>query len=112
MSCDFFIFNPSKLDGNKLPEQFDSNIPLDENSMLYDFYVELTGMHPEINDVPESKLDDTDYCPWSAEIGKDADCLSISCVWSKAEYVHDLLLNLVKKHKVTMFDPQTGDMIT
>ncbi len=29
------------------------------------FYAELTAKHPEIDTIPDDRIDDHDYCPWS-----------------------------------------------
>ena len=33
-----------------------------------EFYAELIAKHPEINTIPEEKIDDHDYCPWSCRL--------------------------------------------
>jgi hypothetical protein len=70
------------------------------------FYLELYKLHPEIDDVPEEKLGDFDFSPWSMEHDLSDLHLMLSCVWSHAEYVHDLVLTLAQKHGLAMFDPQ------
>jgi hypothetical protein len=32
------------------------------------FYQELTAKHPEIDTVPDDRIDDHDYCPWSCAL--------------------------------------------
>ena len=71
------------------------------------FYVELTGIHPEIDDVPEEDVDDTDLCPWSIAFDRSPGHLIVCCVWSKAEYVHELIHRLASKHGLAVFDPQS-----
>lgn len=75
-----------------------------------DFYTELTSMHPEIDDVPDEEIDNIDLCPWSVSFDKSPRHLIISCVWSKAEYVHELLIKLTKKYSLAVFDSQSGKL--
>jgi hypothetical protein len=75
------------------------------------FYEELTAKHPELDDVPDDDVDDTDLCPWSCEFDRSAGHLIIPCVWSKAEYVHSLLHELAAKHGLAVYDPQ-NELIT
>lgn len=74
------------------------------------FYAELTSLHPEIDDIPEERLDDNDLCPWSAKIDRSPGHMFLSCVWPKARDVKDLLLSLAKKHGVAVFDPQSAQV--
>src|SRR5262245_238742 len=70
------------------------------------FYLELSGIHPEIDDVPEDKVEDFDFSPWSVAHDRSDRHILISCVWSHADYVHDLVLQLAAKHGLAVFDPQ------
>jgi hypothetical protein len=70
------------------------------------FYLELYKMHPEIDDVPDNKLGDFDFSPWSVEHEFSDRHLMLSCVWSHADYVHDLVLLLARKHGLAVFDPR------
>lgn len=72
------------------------------------FYHDLTSRHPEIDDVPEDRIDDTDYCPWSIAFDRSPGHLILCCVWSKAEYVNGLVRTLASKHGLVVFDPQAG----
>ena len=72
------------------------------------FYTELTTKHPEIDDVPDDRIDDTDYCPWSIAFDRSPGHLIMPCVWSKAEYVDGLIRTLARKHGLAVFDPQSG----
>jgi hypothetical protein len=74
------------------------------------FYAELTSLHPELNDVPEERIDDHDLCPWSNQIDRSPGHLILCCVWPKAEYVQGLVLSLARKHKLAIFDPQTAEI--
>jgi hypothetical protein len=72
------------------------------------FYTELTAQHPEIDTVPDERIDDTDYCPWSIAFDRSPGHLIINCVWSKAEYVDRLIRQLARKHGLAVYDPQSG----
>lgn len=72
------------------------------------FYSELTAKHPEIDTVPDERIDDTDYCPWSVAFDRSPGHLVMCCVWSKAEYVDGLVRRLARKHGLAVFDPQSG----
>ena len=70
------------------------------------FYLELYRLHPEIDDVPEDKQGDFDFSPWSMEHDLSDRHLLLCSVWSHADYVPDLVLNLAQKHGLAVFDPQ------
>jgi len=70
------------------------------------FYLELYKIHPEIDDIPDDKIGDFDFCPWSIGHEFSDRHIILSCVWSHANYVHDLVLGLAKKHGLAVFDPQ------
>lgn len=70
------------------------------------FYKELTAKHPEIDDMPEEEIDDTDLCPWSTAFDRSPGHLIISCVWPKADYVYELVTELARKHGLAIYSPQ------
>jgi hypothetical protein len=71
------------------------------------FYAELTARHPEIDTIPEDKIDDHDYCPWSCALDHSPGHVVMPCVWSKAAYIHQLVQELARKHCPAMYDPQS-----
>ena len=75
------------------------------------FYTELTAEHPEIDAIPEEKIDDNDYCPWSCKLDRSPAHVIMSCVWSKATYVGRLVESLARKHGLAIYDPQS-DRVT
>lgn len=75
---------------------------------ILDFYQELTSLHPEIDDVPEDRLGDLDFCPWSVEFDRSDSFILLCAVWPRAEYVSDLILRLADKHGLAVYDPQIG----
>lgn len=70
------------------------------------FYAELVALHPEIDGVPEDQVDDLDLCPWSCAFDRSEGHIILSCVWSRAERVSDLLRSLARKHGLALYDPQ------
>ena len=79
---------------------------LNPHPSVGNFYLELYKIHPEIDDVPDDKIGNFDFSPWSVEHELSDRHLMLSCVWSHAHYVHDLVLDLAKKHGLAVFDPQ------
>ncbi len=75
------------------------------------FYTELTARHPEIDTVPDDRIDDHDYCPWSCAIDRSPGHVIMSCVWPKADYVTGLVHQLARTHGLAVYDPQS-DRIT
>lgn len=70
------------------------------------FYLDLASYHPEIDTVPEDKIDDFDFCPWSVAHDR-SDRHTIMCsVWSKSEHVTELVHELARKHGLAVFNPQ------
>jgi hypothetical protein len=72
------------------------------------FYTELTSMHPEIDDVPVERVDDTEHCPWSIAMDRSSGHVIMSCVHSRADYVRELVRGLARKHGLAVYDPQQG----
>ena len=70
------------------------------------FYLERYAIHPEIDDVSKDKQDDFDFSPWSVEHDVSDRHLIMSCVWSHADHIHHLVLNLAQKHGLAVFYPQ------
>ena len=112
MSYDLAIWFPSKmLSDQQALAQYHKLCNGDTNGLIPhpsigDFYVELYSVHPEIDDIPEDKQGDFDFSPWSVEHDVSDRHLIMSCVWSHADYIHDLVLNLAQKHGLVVFDPQ------
>src|SRR6202012_1179270 len=66
------------------------------------------AQHPEIDDVPENRIDDHDYCPWSGSIDHSPSYVVMSCVWPKADYATRLVHTLAGKQGLAVYDPQSG----
>jgi hypothetical protein len=81
------------------------------NPAIEAFYAELTARHPEIDAIPEEKIDDHNHCPWSCKLDHSPGHVIMSCVWPKATYVGQLVENLARKHGLAVYDPQS-DTVT
>jgi hypothetical protein len=62
---------------------------------------------PEIDTVPEEKIDDKEYCPWSCALSHSGMAVVMACVWSMADEVTALVQELSKKYHLVLFNPQT-----
>lgn len=117
MSCDYSVWHtPAPLSSEEAVKLFiqlcEGNISgVSAHPGIEAFYAELTGLHPEIDDVPEDQADDTDLCPWSLAFDRSEGYISMSCVWSKAEYVGELIERLAAKHGLTFYDPQSERVV-
>jgi hypothetical protein len=72
------------------------------------FYADLTTRHPEIDAVPQEKIGDHDYSPWSCALDHSPGHVIMPCVWSKAEHVHRLVHDLARKHGLAVYNPQSA----
>lgn len=81
------------------------------NPAIDAFYAELTTKHPEIDAVPEGKIDDHSDCPWSCKLDHSSGHILMSCVWPKATYVYELVRDLARKHGLALYDPQSEKVI-
>jgi hypothetical protein len=113
MSCDFAVWSTTtRLDdagaGMLYGALCDGDVSGVAPSRSIDaFYRELTSLHPEIDHVPEADIGDTDVCPWSIAFDRSPGHLILCCVWSKADYVYELVHRLANKHGLAVFDPQS-----
>ena|SRR5688500_17927552 len=112
MSYDLAVWYPSRhLSDEEALQQYQalcdgSTSGLESHPSIDAFYLELSSIHPEIDDVPEDKSEDFDFSPWSIAHYR-SDChILMCCVWSHADYVHDFVLKLAKQHGLAVFDPQ------
>jgi hypothetical protein len=72
------------------------------------FYEELYRIHPEIDDIPEDRLDDHAYCPWSCAHGRSESYIIMACVWSQADHVNELVHRLARQYGLAVYDPQNS----
>lgn len=75
------------------------------------FYRELTALHPELDDVPEHRIDDHDFCPWSVAFDRSEGHVIVCCVWPKADYVGRLVARLAARHGLAFYDPQSERIV-
>jgi len=112
MSYDLAVWYPSRLlsdeEALKQYQELCNEIigDLEPHTSIDAFYLELSSVHPEIDDVPEDKIGDFDFSPWSVEHDRSDRHILMSCVWSRSDYVYDFVLKLAKKHGLAVFDPQ------
>ncbi|MDD4888759.1 MAG: hypothetical protein PHU85_02420 [Phycisphaerae bacterium] len=112
MSFDLAVWHPSRRMTNREALEVYKRLCAGDRSGVEDspavdsFYKELVAIHPEIDDVPDDKIDDSDYCPWSVAHDRSPGHVVMCCVWSKAEYCAALIERLARKHGLAMFDPQ------
>jgi hypothetical protein len=78
-----------------------------ENRSVRAFYDELTRRWPELDTVPDEKIDDKDCCPWSCAISHSGMAVVTACVWPMADKVGSLVKHLATKHQLVFFDPQS-----
>ena len=71
------------------------------------FHAELTALHPELDDCPEEKLDDKEFCPWSVAFDRSEGHVIVCCVWPRADAVGELVQRLAVKHGLAFYDPQS-----
>jgi len=113
MSCDFAVWYPQHRLSNqeagklyvRLCEGNQEGVQSHHN--LESFYEELTSKHPEIDSIPDDKVDDLDHCPWSCAHDRSPGHIIMCCVWPKAAYVEGLVRELAKKHGLAVYDPQS-----
>jgi hypothetical protein len=117
MSFDLGVWYPDKRIGNKEAGELYARLCDGDTGGVIPrpsvdaFYAELTAKHPEIDKVPKEKINDHDYSPWSCNLDRSPGHVIMSCVWSKATDVHKLVEDLVRKHGLALYDPQS-DLIT
>lgn len=70
------------------------------------FYAELTARYPEIDTVPDDRIDDREYCPWSCALDRSPGHVIMPCVWSQAENVQRFVTQLAHKYGLAVYDPQ------
>ena len=117
MSCDYCVLSlPSRLPKEEVAALYHRLCETDLDGVVPSpaidaFYDEITKKHPQIDDVPEDKHGDFDFSPWSVEFDRSAGHLIMCCVWPKADYVGSLVIELAKKHKLVVYDPQSDRVI-
>ena len=114
MSCDFGVWFPhQRLSHCEADELYGCLCDSDTSGVLPHpsvdaFYAELTALHPEIDTVPDDRLDDHNYCPWSCALDRSPGHVIVPCVWSQADQVTSLVHELAQKHGLAVYDQQSG----
>jgi hypothetical protein len=70
------------------------------------FYAELTARYPEIDRVPNDRIDDHDFCPWSCALDRSRGHILMACVWSQAENVERFVRGVAARYGLAVYDPQ------
>ena len=113
MSCDFGVWFPYERLSSTEALQLYSRLCDGESSLarphpaVEAFYNELVAKYPEIDTVEDDRIDDHDYCPWSCALDYSPGHVIMACVWSKADYVGELVHSLARKHGLAVYDPQS-----
>jgi hypothetical protein len=81
-----------------------------ERQAVRAFYSELIAHWPELDTIPEEKIGDHEYCPWSCGLDISGMSVVMSCVWPMAEKVAIYVSELASKHELVLYDPQ-GDKV-
>ena len=114
MSYDLSVWYPSERISNTEATQVyiklcDSDTTgVSPNPAVDAFYEELTGIHPEIDDMPEDKIDE---CPWNCAFDRSPGHVIMCCGWDKSEYCLDLIWSIAQKHGLALFDPQSETIV-
>lgn len=115
MSFDLGVWYPLTRIGNKEASELYARLcdgdtsGVVPNAKVDEFYAELTARHPEIDAIPEGKVDDP--CLWSCRLDRSPGHVIMSCLWPKATYVGQLVETLARKHGLAIYDPQS-DRVT
>jgi hypothetical protein len=78
-----------------------------ENQAARAFYNDLTRRWPELDTIPDEKMDDKGYCPWSCKISHSGTAVVTACVWSMADQVGSFVKDLATRHQLVFYDPQS-----
>ena len=88
MSCDFGIWFPhQRLSDEQAGRVYQQLCASDLSGVqahpaVGAFYDELTAKYPEIDTIPEERIDDHDYCPWSCALDHSEAHVVTACVGS------------------------------
>jgi len=114
MSCDFGVWFPhqrlSDSEAGKLYRRLcqSDTSGVQPRPAVDAFYADLIAKHPEIDTIPDDRIDDHDYCPWSCALDRSPGHVIMPCVWSKADYVEELVHELAQRHGLAVYNPQSS----
>ena len=86
MSFDLAVWYPQKWLGNEEAGELYGRLCDSDTSGVVPhpavdaFYAELTARHPEIDTIPEGRIGDFDYCPWSYKLDYSPGHVIMACV--------------------------------
>src|SRR5688572_29801628 len=109
MSCDFAVWHtPSRLTNDEAARVYQALCNGDTSGVapsagIAAFYAEITALHPEIDTIPEDRIEDLDHSPWSCAFDRSEGHVILCCVWSRAEHVGDMVRRLARKHGLACF---------
>lgn len=111
MSYDLAVWYPHRSFSNREAGKAYSTISkssplLMPHQSVTDFYLELTKLHPEIDDISEDNIDDLELCPWSARHDATDKYVVMHFVFSQAEAISKVISKLAEKHALALYDPQ------
>jgi len=117
LSCDLGVWFPNRRLSHREASQLYARLCENDVSGVQPhpavdaFYAELIAKHPEIDAVPDDRIGDHDFSPWSCALDRSPGHVIMPCVWSRADYVTGLVHELARKHGLAVYDPQS-DRIT
>jgi hypothetical protein len=117
MSYDLAVWYPhERLDGAAATKVYAAlcdgkPTSLRDHPAVQAFYDELYAAHPELDDVPEDRVDDHDYCPWSCAHDRSGAHIVMSCIYSQSDNVFELVRRLAERHGLALYDPQSGSIL-
>ena len=88
----------------RICEEEDTGNWLVDHERIKRFVADLTADYPQIDDLPEDKLDD---CPWSCGFDWGTRWVIMSMVWSRCQAMAKIIFQLSRQHGLALFDPQT-----
>jgi len=112
VSCDFGVWFPyrrlSHAEASALYARLceDDTAELPPHPAVDAFYAELTARYPEIDSIPEDRVDDVEFCPWSCALDRRPGHVIMTCVWCRADRVWEFVKGQAQKHGLAFFDPQ------
>ncbi len=76
---------------------------IEPHQSVAEFVAALTAQYPQIDDVPEDKID---ACPWTVEFDLSKGHATMPIMWSRVDDVAPFVMELAEKHGLVCYDPQ------
>jgi hypothetical protein len=80
---------------------------LESSPRVRRFVDELIARYPQIDDVPEDKVDE---CPWTIAFDQSEGHVIMCIAWSRAEEMKSIVHGLADKHGLVCYDPQADEV--